>query len=185
MSRRLAVLAPLLLAACAAPPPASLPALSGDPLEDAAALLARAETARGADQRAPLIARLDALGVAAVAGAADDPLARWRAEHVPGAGEVWRGRTLGPGYRRALVPAGGELVIEQIFTAGERAEMAAEVRGGNPVALAIANPREQRVCEVELAPNARCRWLPVFTERYAIRLENRGRQPASVWLVFR
>lgn len=157
---------------------------SSDPLISAAALLVAAEAAEDADARAPLIARLDALGVAAVPGTDEDRLADWRREYRPPAGEVYRGRTLGPGYRRAQLAAGERMVIDQIFYAGQRAEMAAQTRGGQPVVLAVTGSQAQKVCEAQLTPNARCRWLPIFTERFSITLINRGTTPASVYLVF-
>jgi hypothetical protein len=161
--------------------------LTGDPLADAAALLAASERAIDPSQRAPLIARLNALQVAAAEGEADDPLARWRTE-AAAAGQtaaVFRGRTLGPAYRRARIAPGGRMEIEQIFYAGERAEIAAQSQGGQPIALAIRNPRTQAVCNTELAPKARCSWLPLFTERFSIELVNRSRTDASIYIVFR
>ena len=184
-----AALLGLALAGCAAPQsPLALPsdaALgSPDPLVSAAALLVAAEAAQDAAARAPLIARLDALGVGALPDTGEDRLADWRREYRPAAGEVYRGRTLGPGYRRAQLAAGERMVIDQIFYAGERAEMAAQTRGGQPVVLAVANRQAEKVCEAQLTPNARCRWLPIFTERFSITLVNRGTTPASVYLVF-
>ena len=177
------------LAGCATLPAAPAPALtSADPLTSAAALLIAAEEAPDAEARAPLIARLDALGVKVLADtgptSVDDPLAEWRRHYTPVAGEVYRGRTLGPAYRRAQLAAGERLVIEQIFTAGERAEMAAQTRGGQSVALAVANNKAEKVCEAQLTPHARCHWVPIFTERFQITLVNRGTTPASVYLVF-
>jgi hypothetical protein len=193
LSRSLAM--PLLaLAACAAPPtalgqatvfgPTTLGQARADPLAEAAALLAAAEGAGSAAERAPLIAQLDALGVHALPESEGDLLGAWRSEHRAEPALVYRGRTLGPGYRRAQLAAGQELVIDQIFYAGERAEMAAQTQGGQPVVLAVANPRTEKVCEARLDPQARCRWLPIFTERFSITLSNRGTTPASVYLVF-
>lgn len=185
------------LAGCAAVPEPALQASdaalsSPDAVVSAAALLVAAEAAEGARERAPLIARLDALGVAALsdtsgnagANAEEDRLAEWRREYHPSADEVWRGRTLGPGYRRAQLAAGQRVVIDQIFYAGERAEMAAQTRSGQQVELAVTGRQAQKVCEAQLAPNARCGWLPIFTERFSITLTNRGTTPASVYLVF-
>jgi len=161
------------------------PALaSADPLVSAAALLVAAEAAEDARKRAPLIARLDGLGVHSLPDMDEDRLADWRREYTPPAGEVYRGRALGPGYRRAQLAAGEQLVIDQVFYAGERAEMAAQTRGGQPVVLAVANSRTGKVCEAQLAPHARCRWLPIFTERFQITLVNHGATPASIYLVF-
>jgi hypothetical protein len=170
---------------CATMPAAPDPALaSADPLVSAAALLVAAEGARGPAERAPLIARLDDLGVNALPDLGEDRLAEWRAQTPPAAAPVFRGRTLGPGYRRAQLAAGERLVLDQVFYAGERAELAAQARGGQPVVLAITNPQSQNVCEAQLTPHARCRWLPIYTERFQITLVNRGETPASVYLVF-
>ncbi len=179
------------LAGCAHTLPAEQPdvaeALTGDPLADSAMLLAAAEKAADARERDPLLARLDALGVKAVEDAADDPLAGWRAEAAAMGAErpVYRGRALGPAYRRARIAPGETMAIEQIFYAGQRAEIAAQSNGGQPVALAIRNQRTEEVCKTELSPRASCRWLPLFTERFSIELVNRSREGASVYIVFR
>lgn len=169
-------------------PPLALQA-APDPASDAAGLLAAAEAAPSAAARAPLIERLDALGVRLADGAGtDDPLADWRSQNKAGSGTPWRGRALGPAYRRAVVPAGESLVIEQIFLAGQRAQIAAQLAGRNPaghVDMAISNPRAQAVCTRQLAPRASCDWLPIFTERFAIALHNTGNRDASVYLVVR
>jgi hypothetical protein len=191
----MAALALALLGACSSSggqalsaPPLALAATAG-PAEDAAALLAAAEAAPTAQARAPLVERLDALGVHLADNAGtDDPLAGWRNQHKAGDGAPWRGRALGPAYRRAVVAPGQSLVIEQIFLAGQRAQIAAQVAGSNPgsqVNLAIMNPREEPVCTRQLAPRASCNWLPIFTERFAIALNNTGSREASVYLVVR
>ena len=186
-----------LLAACTSGPAGgnaatvALPEPTGDIAIDAAALLAAAENAPSDRARAPLVERLDAMNVRLAADAnvqagADDPLAQWRSRMAPADAAPWRGRALGPAYRRARVEPGESLVIEQIFLAGQRAEIAAHAStGGSAVALKVNNPRAEAVCARELAPRASCNWLPVFTERFAIALENRGTEPASVYLVFR
>ena len=184
----------LALAACAGTPPALVqrdspllpdPALhSDDRLTVAAALLVAAENAPGEEARLPLLARLDALGVAAQDGLTDDPLARWRAEADQSRLVPYRGRTLGPAYRRMILPSGQSTDIEQVFYAGKKAVMVARSTGGQPVALAVENAQAGTVCETQLMPGGRCNWLPIFTERYTIRLENRGTRDASIYLVF-
>ncbi len=187
MIRSVGPAALLLLAGCAhqSTAPLALPAPTGTVLGDAAALLAAADSARDASQRAPLIERLDALNVRLADGAVDDPLGSWRSQHQSTSAEPWRGRTLGPAYRRAQVGAGERLRIEQVFYAGQRAEIAAQASGGGQVALAIANPRAEAVCEQPLSPRGSCKFLPIYTERFSIELENSGSQSASVYIVFR
>ncbi len=174
------------LAACTTAGPASIamPEPSGDLLADAAALLVAAEQADSDEARMPLVERLDAMQVAVFEDSDDDPLAEWRSALPKGSTQVYRGRTLGPAYRRAQLPPGESMRIEQIFYAGERAELVAQTNGGE-VALKVANPRAEAVCDKQLAPRADCRWLPIFTERFSIELENRSSDQASVYLVFR
>ncbi|HEY6814550.1 MAG TPA: hypothetical protein VI168_03325 [Croceibacterium sp.] len=190
MTRKSSSIMALALLACAQAPAsevATTPPSAGDPLADAAALLAAGEAADGSTERAPLVARLDALRVAAAEGETDDPLAAWRAEAAAAdsAAPVYRGRTLGPAYRRARIAPGARMQIEQIFYAGERAEIAAHSQGGQPIALEIRNPRTGKVCIAELSPKASCNWLPLFTERFSIELVNQSRDQASVYIVFR
>lgn len=156
---------------------------SDDPLTRTAALLLAAEAAPDAQARAPMMEQLNALNVAIAADADDNPLQEWRLAHVPYAGPPYRGRTLGPAYRRARLAPGQSMEIGQVFYAGQRAEMRAQT-SGSEIALAVSDPREQPVCKTQLSPQAMCRWLPVFTERYAITLENHGTRTASVYLVF-
>ncbi|MGC1271442.1 MAG: hypothetical protein WA842_12695, partial [Croceibacterium sp.] len=126
--------------------------------------------------------------------AEDDPegaaqLARWRAEATaPAPDAVYRGRTLGPAYRRASIKPGETIEIEQIFYAGERAEIAAESTGGQPVELEIRTQRDTAtppVCAAKLEPAGKCRWLPLFTARFKMKLVNHGGKAASVYIVFR
>ena len=157
--------------------------VSDDPLVATAALLSAAEAAPDSEARAPMLARLDALAVRAIDGETVDPLAKWRNEAGP-AELPYRGRTLGPAYRRVTLKPGGAVNLDQIFYAGKRAEMVARTNGGQPVVLAIADPRAGSVCEARLAPEGRCKWLPIFTERFSIALKNQSTKPANVYLVF-
>ena len=179
-----------MLAACAhAPPtPAVGTAMSDNPLADAAALLSASEQAADQKARAPYLARLDGLQVAVADGAPaeEDTLSQWReqaaeTEKTP----PFRGRALGPAYRRATIQPGETIRIEQIFYAGQRAEIAGQSLGGQPVHLDIRNQRTQAVCSAQLTPAGTCRWLPLFTERFQIDLTNRSKKPASVYIVFR
>lgn len=183
-----AIVAPPVAAPPIAAPPVTAPS-PGNPVEDAAALLAAAEAAPSAAARAPYLERLDALGVHLADNAgSDDPLNQWRSQHKTPDGAPWRGRALGPAYRRAVVQPGESLVIQQIFLAGQRAQIAAQVSTqgtSGAVAMAISNPRAEAVCTRQVAPRASCNWLPIFTERFAIALQNNGSRAASVYLVVR
>jgi hypothetical protein len=163
---------------------APLPA--GDAAMEAAALLAAADEASNRAERAPLLARLDELGVHLADDATDDdPLEDWRRADKGPDDQPSPARALGPAYRTARVAPGQSLVIEQIFLAGQHARIAAQTSTGGRVALAISNPRSEPVCTRQLAPSASCNWMPIYTERFAIQLHNRGRQPVRVYLVIR
>ena len=185
MTRAVLFAIAFLLPSCTTTTPArfAAPEPTGDPLADSALLLAASEAAPDAAAREPFLARLDAAGVRAAEGAADDPLGAWQRER--GDAQVFRGRALGPAYRRATIAAGSTVRLEQIFLAGQRAEIAAAANGGEALTLSVRDRKDAAVCSEPFAPAAKCRWLPLFTERYSIELANRGTTPASVYLVFR
>ena len=177
------------LAACVSAPEAPpLPTVADleeraeSPAALAVSLLSAAEASPDDASRLPYVQRLDSLGVRAEQDQADDPLSAWRADIVQ-EGPVWRGRTLGPAYRRARLAPGESMAMEQVFYAGERAEIAAQASRDANVELAIRDREAKKVCARTLAPQARCLWLPRFTERFAITLTNRGAKPASIYLV--
>lgn len=189
-ARMVAALLAGVLVGCAhaGEPPLAPPA---DQLAEAAAALAAAEQSATPAQRAPLLRRIDALGLAPAEddAAAAALLASWRAEAPaePG-GAVYRGRALGPAWRRASIKPGQSIEIEQIFYAGEQAEIAAQSTDGQPVELEIRTQRDGTtppVCATKLEPAGKCRWLPLFTARFRMKLVNRGGKPASVYIVFR
>jgi hypothetical protein len=162
------------------------PLAAGDAAMEAAALLTAADEASSRAERAPLLARLDELGVHLADGATDDdPLEGWRQADKGPDDPPSPARALGPAYRTARVAPGQRMVIEQIFLAGQHARIAAQTSDGGQVALAINNPRREPVCTRQLAPAASCNWMPIYTERFAIHLHNRGRQPVNVYLVIR
>ncbi|ANU07031.1 hypothetical protein [Paraurantiacibacter namhicola] len=180
-----------LVAACASvPDTAPLPSVvqleaeAESPAEFGAALLATAEAAGDEATRAPYLARLNGLGVQVAEGESDDPLAAWRAADTS-TSTPWRGRTLGPAYRRARLAPGESMEMEQVFYAGQKAEIAAHASKGARVELTISDRDTKRVCARSLSPKAKCLWLPRFTERFAITLTNRGERPASVFIVVR
>lgn len=168
--------------------PQTVAPVASSPLADAAALLAASERATDAAARAQYLRRLDGMQVALADGAQpeEDTLAHWRAEAADADGAPpFRGRALGPAYRRATIQPGETIRIEQIFYAGQRAEIAGQSLGGEPVHMDIRNQRTRAVCTAQLTPAGTCRWLPLFTERFQIELVNRSRKPASVYIVFR
>lgn len=122
--------------------------------------------------RARLTARraLDSLGVHPLDGSA----------HQRVAATPFRGRVLGPAWQRGWLPAGGEARLEQQFMGGQRATIAVAGAPAAPLTLTVAEPGVEPVCRD--APRA-CRWLPLYTQRYAITLRNPGAARVRFYLV--
>ena len=133
----------------------------------AAELLAMLDRAPPVRTRAAAQKTLDRLGVR--------PLDAKQSAEVKVAGEQpFRGRVLGPGYQQGWLDAGAETKLEQQFLAGQRATVAVAGtvgKGAAPLVLTVAEPGEAPVCRD--AARA-CRWLPLYTQRYAITLRNTG-----------
>ena len=173
----------LMSAACSAaePPAASLPASAETRAEAVAALLAGAEADAAAGETGALsrrLARLSALGAAPAEDAGEDPVPVWRA--AAGADAVpFRGRALGPAYRRGTLAADGELELTQTFLSGKKAVIAVSSPAGTAPALRVVSASGETVCESATS----CRWTPVFTERYTIVLRNTARMARAYYLV--
>lgn len=111
---------------------------------------------------------------------ADDAalLVRW-AKPSSRPSDIWRGRTLGPGFRQGMLAPGEELVLEQIFSGGIAAAAAVAGTPDGALRLRIVAPDSSAVCE-----HARqCNWRPRFTARYRLSLSNRGTQANRYFLV--
>lgn len=95
-----------------------------------------------------------------------------------------RGRPLGPAYRRARIGPGGEATLEQLFLAGQRAEIALMPSRPSPLVLEVSDSDGRTICRRRAEdPPAQCSWLPVFTTRHSIVIKNEGRSPADYFLV--
>ena len=161
--------------------PAAPPADESD-AERVAGLLVEADAAGEGERRDRIVVALARSGLEAIDGSEDDPLSAWRAQSSL-ASPPMRGRALGRGYRRAIVEGLQAVELEQLFLAGEAAEVAAAARGGTPIGFLILDRKGSTVCETQIAPKATCRWLPSYSARYTIRLANRSEEAASVYLV--
>lgn len=183
---RLTSLAPLLallsVACTAADGPNALQASSSPSrAESVAALLADAEADSVAGETGMLarrLARLEALGAHPAPDGGEDPVPAWRTaagnDSIP-----FRGRALGPAYRRGTLAADGELQLTQTFLSGKKAVIAVSSPGGAGPALRVVSASGETICESA----ASCRWTPVFTERYAIILRNTSRKARAYYLV--
>lgn len=185
-SLTLALLAAL-PAACAATEPtpetvAARPAAEAESKAEAVArLLAGAEQDADAGNTRELgrrLARLSALGARPADETSEDPVPGWKARAV-GDAIPFRGRALGPAYRRGTLAADAELELTQTFLSGKKAVIAVSSPGGTAPALRVVSASGKTVCDSA----ASCRWTPVFTERYAIILQNTSRKARAYYLV--
>ena len=130
---------------------------------------------------------LQALGARPATGEVD-LVTHWLAEARRRGAKVqasapYRGRALGPAYRRGVLGAGETLVTEQVFLAGQTAQVALVPEAARSLAIRIIAPDHKNLCERVAAPRAACDWLPMFTSRVRIDIVNRGNQSARYFLV--
>lgn len=163
-------------------PPA--PTAKGSETVMLAAALADADVAagRGNDgglaQSLTIIAALDAQPLDPAAKA---QLAQWQIQS-PNIAPPLRGRTLGPGFRKGTLNAGGDLRIEQTFLSGQKASIALSTPGGSKLRLQVSDGAAKPVCQ-DVAITPACEWVPIFTQRHVIHLTNLGEQETRFYLV--
>lgn len=186
----LALIAMPLMAGCAGsagtPAPATTAeAPKGAPTdaETLADALAAADRAAGADDAASLarsVARISALEPRPLDPDSAAQLAQWQSR-VPDTPPL-RGRTLGPGFRKGTLSAGGELRIEQTFLSGQKAAVALSTPDGLTLRLTVIDSAARPVCQNAASAPA-CEWIPIFTQRHVIQLTNPGPREARFYLV--
>jgi hypothetical protein len=181
-----ALLSAFALASCVSPNDAqsastSAAALSSDAgrlavaLADADAAFARNDRERLAEA----LRRVDALGGKPL-DASSPELARWRQATVQD--PPMRGRPLGPGFRSGELSPGSSEQLEQVFLSGKRASVALTAPNNARLKLEIQDRHDAAVCGREGNPS-QCQWVPVFTDRYRIRVANPGTAPVKYFLV--
>jgi len=142
----------------------------------------QAETPSRSNRRAlgSALTTLDRLGVHAQPGIGDDAIAEWRA--LPGvrAGNRYRGRVLGPAFRRGWLDAGQMVQVEQLFLSGQAASVSVANLPDGPLRLGVSGPDGRANCQ-EAARN--CNWMPSFTQRYTITIRNIGPRATRFYLV--
>lgn len=97
---------------------------------------------------------------------------------------LYRGRALGPAYRKGIVSAGSDVTMEQIFLAGKKASVALVPVSKNILSISVENGAGERLCyrTVSEKPDS-CEWLPIFTDRFLIRIKTKVRKPVRYYLV--
>ena len=95
-----------------------------------------------------------------------------------------RGRALGPSYRQGLLGPGKRDNTEQLFLAGKSAKIAVTAKGNARLLLVIADSDGKVVCRRSIGnETVGCAWVPLFSDRFAIAVFNRGEQNARYTLV--
>lgn len=187
MSRLLAPLF-LMLGLCC-----HIPAMSAPPADALLRTLEEGDVARASGDYVALLQAaqmLQTLGAVPAEGQ-DDLAALWMMEaHRNGvvSALAYRGRALGPAYRRSSLAAGGRFNLRQLFLAGQSARISVAVAGGAPglLSIRVRDGAGGTLCDKAVgAPQVDCAWLPLFTDRYAIELVNGGSAPVSFYLIIR
>ncbi|HEX8300798.1 hypothetical protein [Sphingomonas sp.] len=162
-----------------------------DPVDAVAHALARGFAGeQSGDAKAMLAAAgvLQSRGAKPAAGEADISV-QWQtqarrrgAKFRPAA--PYRGRAMGPAYRRGVLAAGESLSTEQVFLAGQKASVTLVPQPSRHLTIRILTPDRKNLCELTAtAPRAACNWLPMFTTRVRIQVTNGSKQPAHYFLV--
>lgn len=184
-----AALAMLALGGCAAqqrtfPATAAQPSL--DPMTRVAEMLADADNpTMDAAMRAERVAALDRMGLRRAEDSEDDPVSVWRAQALANGYSPlpFRGRALGPAYRSGWIEPGANKALDQLFLAGETAQISLSNSARAPMALTISDPQAKIICQQDGLPPGRCQWVSLFTQRYRIELHNRGQKRLRYFLV--
>lgn len=115
---------------------------------------------------------------------AHDWLAEARNRGLESEAAPFRGRVLGPAYRSGSLAPGEASETSQVFLAGEQAEVVAIPVESTALQLEIVENEGQRNCTPPpTSARSVCRWIPVFTSRYQIRVRNIGNRPSEFYLV--
>jgi hypothetical protein len=183
----IALLLPLLFAAAASP-------ADHRPSDPILRTLVEGEAAQAQGDTASLGRKarvLSVLGAAPAPGQAD-LAALWR-EKAQASGAIiddppYRGRALGPAYRRGSLLPGGSMTMRQLFLGGQRAHImvAPTGEGDGHLSLKVQGAKGETLCEKPVGgPQADCAWMPLFTDRYHIVIENDGEEAVSFYLLVR
>ncbi len=185
----LALFAGFALVGCTGAADAPAPSGASIPVNSPAAVvladaLAAADRADGAGDNvgfARSMATISALDARPLDPSGTAQLARWQSR-TPDTLPPLRGRTLGPGFRKGTLAAGGDLAIEQTFLSGQKASVALSTPDGSKLGLQVIDGAAKQVCQ-DAAKTPACEWIPIFTQRHVIRLTNPARREVRFYLV--
>lgn len=147
----------------------------GEAMSDAKALRTAAQT-------------LTMLGARPDAGQEDNLSQRWgeQAQMIDPTAlpPVYRGRALGPSYRKGKVSALAMVSTDQIFLAGKKASVALVPVAPTPMSIRISDGQGKTICTRSTSSKpANCEWFPLFTERYRINIHTSASEPVTYYLV--
>jgi len=96
----------------------------------------------------------------------------------------YRGRTLGPAYKRGRVPSQSKFTTRQVFNAGQKAEVSVVVTEPGQLNLIVDDDDNRSPCQITISgSDGACSWVPAWTERYNIEIENLSTSDVGFYLV--
>lgn len=93
---------------------------------------------------------------------------------------VFRDRVLGPVYRRLMLAPHGAARFEQTFFAGQTARVAIVAVDHIPARLSIVDSDGRQQCE---PARQTCAWVPLWTSRFAVEVENASPRSGRFFVV--
>ncbi len=85
----------------------------------------------------------------------------------------YRGRTLGPAYKRSVIAAHGSFTTLQSVNAGEATVVSVLATKGAELGLDVHDDDNHLICHLKRDAVARsCHWVPIFTSLNAITVDN-------------
>ncbi len=96
----------------------------------------------------------------------------------------WRGRVLGPAYRRGVLAAGARFSTRQSFVAGQGADVTVQPVEGAQLELVVSEGDGRLVCAVSASREALgCRWVPTVTDINVITVTNPAPHAGRFYLI--
>jgi hypothetical protein len=139
--------------------------------------LAAGNVARSPSKRASAARILAGLGAHPLDGG-EDYAATWAGGTTPRSAPL-RERALGPGYRRVTIEPNGSARFDQTFLAGRLARVAVAPVRNVAFRLEVSGDGGQSYC----SGGRSCEWVPAYTQRFQVRIDNRAHQPAEFFVV--
>jgi len=93
----------------------------------------------------------------------------------------FRDRALGPGYQAITVAPGSTFALEQVFFGGQTAKVAFVPALHAPFRIAVEDDHGVAQCVADAS--GRCSWMPLFTTRFRIALQNDARRTLRGYIV--